>query len=297
MDATGGAGSFNTPSSLAVDISGNVHVADSYNNRVRKVTPAGLVSTSMTGIACQAVAVDRHNNLYMADSTGSASSAIRWLSPAGTFGTMVTGKLGFGDGAGAAVGFRLLAGMAVDAAGNVYVADRTNHAVRKVTPTGVVSTLAGGGVAGFKDGAGSAAAFNAPNGVALDSGGNVYVADTGNHAVRKITPGGVVSTLAGSGAAGLADGVGAAARFRNPYGVAVDGSGNVYVADTDNQVVRKITPAGVVTVFAGRAGVRGHVNGPGGAALFQAPRGVAWGANDSLYVADTGNNAVRRVIP
>jgi len=142
-------------------------------------------------------------------------------------------------------------GVAVDSTGNVYVADSGNQRIRKVTPGGVVITLAGWGTLGFADGTGAAAQFNNPNGVAVDSTGNVYIGDTGNQRIRKVTPGGVVSTLAGSGVMGFADGTGAAAKFNYPKGVAVDSTGNVYVADSGNQRIRKVTPGGVVSTLAG----------------------------------------------
>ena len=148
----------------------------------------------------------------------------------------------------------------MDGSGNVYVADTGNNTIRKITPAGVVSTLAGmAGSSGSADGTGSAARFYYPFGVAVDGSGNVYVADTYNNTIRKITPAGVVSTLAGTaGSSGSADGTGSAAQFYYPCGVAVDGSGNVYVADTDNYTIRKITPAGVVSTLAGLAGKFGQ---------------------------------------
>ena len=163
--------------------------------------------------------------------------------------------------------------MAVDSAGNVYVADTYNHTIRKITPAGVVSTLAGlAGSCGSADGTGANARFYYPYGVAVDSAGNVYVADTDNHTIRKITPGGVVSTLAGlAGSSGSADGTGANARFHYPSGVAVDSAGNVYVADTDNHTIRKITPAGVVSTLAGLAGSYGSADGTGANARFYQP--------------------------
>ena len=180
-------------------------------------------------------------------------------------------------------------GVAVDGAGNVYVADHGNDEIRKITPAGVVTTLAGAaGQAGSADGTGSAARFYDPAGVAVDSAGNVYVADAGNDEIRKITPAGVVTTLAGAaGQAGSADGTGSAARFYIPHGVAVDGAGNVYVADTENDEIRKITPAGVVTTLAGAAGSIGSADGPGSAARFFQPYGVAVDSAGNVYVADT----------
>jgi sugar lactone lactonase YvrE len=165
--------------------------------------------------------------------------------------------IGSADGTGAAARFNYPQGVTADGSGNVYVADSNNFTIRKITPAGVVTTLAGAaGASGSVDGAGAAARFNRPSGLAVDGSGNVYVADTYNHTIRKITPAGVVSTLAGTALAyGSADGTGAAARFFYPQGVAADGSGNVYVADSNNLTIRKITPAGVVTTLAGAAGV------------------------------------------
>jgi sugar lactone lactonase YvrE len=148
------------------------------------------------------------------------------------------------------------------------VADTDNHTIRKITSAGVVTTLAGtAGVSGSTDATGAAAKFRDPRGIATDSAGNVYVADSGNDTIRKITPAGVVTTLAGTtGVSGSTDGTGAAASFRNSYGIATDGAGNVYVADTDNHTIRKITPAGEVTTLAGTAGQNGFTPGalPGG---------------------------------
>ena len=150
-------------------------------------------------------------------------------------------------------------GVAVDSAGNVYVADYANYTIRKMTPAGVVTTLAGSpGQSGSSDGTGSNARFYYPSGVAVDSTGNVYVADNYNSTIRKVTPAGVVTTLAGSPRqTGTNDGVGSNARFNSPYGVAVDSAGNVYVADTGNSTIRKVTPAGVVTTLAGWSGHHG----------------------------------------
>jgi sugar lactone lactonase YvrE len=161
------------------------------------------------------------------------------------------------------------------------------------------STLAGSaGSYGSTNGTGSAAQFNAPFAVAVDSAGNVYVADTANDTIRKVTPAGAVSTLAGkAGSSGSKDATGSAARFYNPSGVAVDGAGNVYVADTLNSTIRKVTPAGVVSTLAGKAGVTGTNNGSGGAARFYYPYGVAVDRATNVYVADTYNLTIRKVTP
>ena len=193
-------------------------------------------------------------------------------------------------------------GVAVDRAGNLYVADCNNHTIVKITPAGVVSTLAGlAGKVGSPDGTGTAARFDCPEGVAVDGSGNVYVADTYNHTIRKITSDGVVTTLAGlaglAGSAGSADGTGSAARFNWPSGVAVDGSGNVYVADTGKNTIRKITTGGVVSTLAGTAGRSGSADGTGSAARFDNPYGVAVDGSSIVYVADTYNNTIRKGSP
>ena len=250
---------FSMPHAGAVDSAGYVYVADSGNHTIRKVTPGGVVTT-LAG---------------MAGSSGSA------------------------DGAGGDARFYYPYGVAVDSAGNVYVADSGNHTIRKVTPGGVVTTLAGmARSAGSADGTGNAARFYCPYGVAVDSAGNVYVGDYNNHTIRKVTSGGVVTTLAGlAGSSGSADGTGSAARFHGPWGVAVDSAGNVYVTDTYNLTIRKVTSSGVVTTLAGLAGSRGSADGTGSAARFNGAYGVAVDSAGTVYVADTGNQTIRKVTP
>ena len=160
----------------------------------------------------------------------------------------------------------------MDSSGNVYVADTANHLIRKITSAGVVNTLAGSGTAGDDDATGTEAQFDHPIGVAVDSFGDVYVADTANHLIRKITSAGVVSTFAGS-TEGYHDATGTAAQFHHPIGVAVDSSGNVYVAEFTNHLIRKITSAGVVSTFAGST--EGYHDATGTAAQFNHPIGVA----------------------
>ena len=180
------------------------------------------------------------SNGLIPDAAGNAgpSPAVQVSTLAGSNGA------GFADGTGAAAQFYNPYGVACDASGNVYVADQNNNRIRKiVAATGAVSTLAGTGTGGFANGTGAAALFYSPTGVACDGSGNVYVADQYNQRIRKIVAAtGAVSTLAGSGTGGFADGTGAVAQFNNPYGVACDGSGNVYVADQSNQRIRLVKP-------------------------------------------------------
>ncbi len=185
-------------------------------------------------------------------------------------------------------------GVVLDEAGNLYVADGgDNNSIRKIGPDGVSTTLAGA-VEGYAEGLGKAASFNTPSGLARDWAGNLYVADTGNNAIRKITPEGKVSTLAGDGLAGDRDGRGAAARFNGPIGVAVDDEGVVYVTDTYNDRIRRIAPNGDVTTIAGGSRA-GKADGPAAQALFDLPTGLAVAANGDLYIADTGNHAIRKL--
>jgi secreted PhoX family phosphatase len=144
------------------------------------------------------------------------------------------------------------------------------------------------GTAGNSDGTGGAARFSSPSQIAIDKGNNLFLADTGNHTIRKITPAGVVTTVAGlAGQSGSADGTGSNARFSSPIGIAVDQSGNLFIGDSDNDTIRKITPGGVVTTFAGLAGVAGSADGTGSAARFNGPRGLAIDPAGNLYVCDT----------
>jgi hypothetical protein len=313
-DATGSAARFRGPASVAVDTNGNVYVADQVNHTIRKVNPAGIVTTlageagrvgSANGAGSAArfnsptgVAVDSTGNVYVADFF---NLTIRKVTPAGVVTTLagLTGAFGSNDGTGSAARFSFPTGVAVDTNGNVYVADAGNSSIRKVTPAGVVTTLAGlADNHGSADGTGSAAQFDVPYGVAVDNAGNVYVTDNGNHNIRKVTPAGVVTTLAGLAVyAGSADGVGSTARFYAPQGVAVDSAGNVYVADTFNNTVRKVTPAGAVTTLAGGAGIYGTADGTGSAVRFNSPNGVAVDSAGNVYVADFYFSTIRKGSP
>lgn len=185
-------------------------------------------------------------------------------------------------------------GVAVDRSGTIYVADTSNNLIRKITSAGVVSTLAGSGTSGAADGTGTAASFSNPLALAIDAQGVLYVCDAGNNAIRRIDTAGVVTTLACGGPAGFADAQGPAARFNSPRGVALSSRGDVYVADFANHRIRKITPAGVVTTFAGndRAGA---ANGASAAASFNDPAGIAIDGKDDLYVGDQGNHLIRKI--
>ncbi len=264
VDGPGASARLRAPTGIAVK-DGTVYFNEYWNGAVRKVTPDGVVS-SVAGLM---------------------------------------GVHGSADGVGAEVRFERSHGIAVGPDGTLYAADCGDHTIRRITPAGVSTTLAGlAHSAGGTDGTGSAARFHGPEGVAVDQQGNVFVADTFSYTVRKITPAGVVTTIAGlAGTKGSADGKGSAARFDVPIGIAIDGHGILYVADggfdtfTGNSTVRKVTPDGTVTTLAGLAGQLGHADGKGSAARFYYPVGIAADKNGTVYVADSRNFTVRQITP
>jgi len=310
-DGRGSAARFNEPSGIAIDAVGNFYVADEYNHRICKVTPNGEVSTLAGGgeggfadgqgrnaqfLFPRGIAVDAAGNLYVVDN---GNHRIRKITPEGEVSVLAGGGPagfyggGFADGEGSVAWFHHPSGITIDAAGNLYVADTWNHSIRRVTPNGEVSTLAGDAEHDFADGEGSSARFNYPHGIAIDATGNLYVADYGNNRIRKVTPAGEVSTLAGGGDSGFADGQGENARFDAPSGIAIDVTGNLYVADNNNNHIRKVTPKGEVSTLAG--GRRGFADGQGSEARFRNPDGIVVDATGNLYVADQKNNRIRKI--
>jgi sugar lactone lactonase YvrE len=301
---------FYSPNSLAVDASGSIYVADTSNSTIRKIT-GGVVSTLAgsagfsgyvdgTGPAARfgypaGVAVDGSGNVYVADPY---YQDIRKITPAGVVTTLAgsPGAVGSADGTGSAARFNWPGRLVLDGSGNLLVADTNNHTIRKITPAGVVTTVAGlANTSGSADGTGSAARFNGPTGLAFDVAGNLYISDERNNTLRKMTPAGVVTTVAGlAGTPGSSDGTGSAARFNYPEGLALDrGTGDLYVTEVGNQIIRKVTAAGVVSTVAGTPGVLGSADGPASSAQFTTPASVILLADGSLLIADTGNHTLR----
>lgn len=302
--------SFDNPAGIAAQPDGGLLVTDASSQLVRTVSATGDVSTlagggpagSVDGLGSAAsfrtlggIARDAQGNAYVAETGG---HRIRQITPVGQVRTVAgNGVAGSLDGDLASATLNSPGGVAVGANGELYVVELVGNVVRRVSLSDRVTTFAGSGARGNADGTALNASFRNPYGIAIDKAGNLYIADTTNNLIRKITPAGVVSTLAGSVLAGAEDGTGASASFFSPFGVAVDGDGNVFVADADNHLLRMVTPKGVVSTLAGQPGVAGRADGRGAAAQFSRPFGVAVGADGALYVADTANNTIRKVTP
>ena len=245
---------FNRPSGVALDAQGNAYVADQLNNTIRKITPAGVVSVFA--------------------------------------GNGTPGYLDFPIGTTAA--FYMPENLIMDNQGNLLVADTGNGSIRQISPAGEVTTLAGSGQDGYVDGPANSARFSDPAGLAQNGLGNVYVADASNYRIRRIDLTGNVTTLAGSGVRGFLDGPAATARFYEPHGMGLDAAGNLYIADATNNRIRKLTPAGVVSTYAGVA-TAGYLDGPAATARFNDPIGVAVDASGDVYVMERGNQRLRRI--
>ncbi len=296
------------PTGLAIDSSGNLYIADSLNNRVRKVAGTTISTIAGSGVfsysgdggpataaqlnAPEAVAVDAAGNIYIADT---ANNVVRQISTKGVISTIAgNGTAGFGGDGGAAPSAQLSApqGVAVDASGNVFVADTANARVRKISG-GTITTVAGSGTQGYAgDGAAATSAqLITPVGLTVDKSGNLYITDVSASVVRKVAPNGIITTVAGNGSQGYSGDTGpaAAAMLNGPQGVAVDASGNLYISDTLNGVIRKVTASGTISTFAGN-GIDGYAGdgGPATSAEFGSPTGIVVDSAGNLYIADSG---------
>ena len=302
-DGNGNTARFRNPWGIAVDANGNLYVADAANNRIRKITPAGSVTTLAGGNIGFAdgtgadalfryptgVAVDNIGNVFVADMQ---NNAIRKITQNGTVTTIAGGTFGNTDGIGNLAQFNAPYGIAIDNNGILYIADRENSRIRKITNESIVTTLAGSTI-GFADGTGTQAQFWNPFAVAVDAFGNIIVGET--HRIRKITSAGEVTTLAGSlnGGIGTTNGIASGALFNTPTGFALSPTGEFYIADRGNHRIRKIDVNEIVSTFAGST--NGFGNGIGTAAQFYYPNGIVLAPDGNFYVTDAANDCVRKI--
>ena len=316
---------FHDPMGLAIDAGGNLYVSDWVNHRIRMIAPDGTVTTIAGSgtpgpysdivdgpvnaarlFGPEGLAVDSRGNIYVADTL---NNRIRCITPDGRVTTIAGSGPGtvYGfdgalvDGPGNVARFNDPSDVTVNAAGDLFVTDRLNHVIRKITPDGQVSTFAGSGQPGTTDGMGTDASFELPNRIAIDDKGNLYVTEgrfldfgerTYGFRVRMITPDSNVTTLAGTGEPGYRDGPALSAEFDVPIGIDVDAKGNVYVVDSGAHRIRRISPDGTVSTVAGN-GLAGYVDGPAAEAEFWHPADIAVAPDGRLYVADWKNHRIR----
>jgi len=309
-DGSGLSALFNNPQGLAVDNNNNIYVSDSFNNYIREISPAGTTSTlagsrvigyadgpaaAAAFYAPYGLVVDANGNTYAADF---GNNVIRKITPAGIVSTYAgSGQAGYQNGSATSgqlknstdslAIFNNPEGLAIDAAGNIYVADRGNNVIRKISPAGRVVTVAGTRTAGDVDATGEYASFNNPSGLAVDGQGNLYVSDQGNSAIRKITPAGVTTTIAGGPLQPTV--------INFPSALAIDKQGNLYITDEGGRILQ-YTQNNVLYLLAGTLNTSGFLNGSGSLALFNNPQAITVDANGVIYVADTGNNCIRKIV-
>jgi hypothetical protein len=307
------------PSEAILDPSGNVYIADSYNNVIRLVNTSGVISTfAGNGVGNYygdggpataaelntpyAVAIDVTGNVYIVDSY---NNAIRMVNTSGIISTFAgyDGFFGYsGDGGPAtAADLDFPTGVAADASGNIYIADNENNVIRLVNTSGIINTIAGNGIAGFTGDGGQAtsAELNYPLGVMVNSTGNIYISDYDNERIRVINTGGIISTIVGNGVSGYSGdgGPASAAELFSPWGITMDGSGNLYIADADNNVIREVNTGNIISTIAGNYAYGSGFSGDGGAATsaeLYNPTGVALDGSGVLYITDQANNRVRK---
>lgn len=305
------------PYAAVFDASGNMYISDANNHRIRKVDLNGIITT-YAGTGAQGASgdggaanlarfsfpygmvFDGLGNLFVADYN---NHRIRKITPSGIISTFAgTGVQGFSGDGGAANLAQLSypISLAVDASNNIYIADGSNHRIRKVNTSGIISTVAGNGIAGDTGDGGPAtsAKFQSPYAVALDGNGNIYIAAYGNNKVRKVNTSGIISTFAGNGVLGYSGDGGSApvANIAGPYGLATDLSGNIYIAESIGQRIRKVDGSGIITTYVG-TGVGGY-GGDGAScnlAQINGPAGISFDAMGNFYIADVGNNRIRKV--
>ena len=281
-DGTGTAAQFNWPYGMVLNAGGTLYVADNANSAIRQVSPAGVVSTLANVGGASSLAIDLHGVIYVGSE---GNGPLTKVSPSGVVSSL--------PGAAATHAFNYPRGLAIDAQGTLYVGEIAGR-ILKISPAGAVTVLAGDSTGGYVDGPGAAARFDGVQSLAVDAQGTLYVGDAGNARIRKVSPAGVVTTLAGSGIMGGADGVGQTAQFGTLYGLIVDAQSTLYA--TDGSTVRRISANGEVKTLAGDNNQSGYVDGPGTTARFSRVTGICGSPQTGLYVADFDNNRIRKLI-
>ncbi|HET7000916.1 MAG TPA: IPT/TIG domain-containing protein [Puia sp.] len=295
---------------IASDASGNYYFGDSDSGRVRKISASGVLSTvAGTGVLGNAdgpvatatlgtvhgIALDSHGNIFV---TTLGYNTIREISTTGVVSTFAgdpNGSSGSVDGTGTAARFNLPVGIVLDKSDNVFVTDAGTNKIRKITPAGVVTTVAGSGATGSADGTGAAASFNGAWGIGIDANDNLYVCDVQNYKIRKVTPAGVVTTFAGDGTIGVTDGPALSARFNGAQGIVQDKSGNFYVTDGGSNKIRMISPDGQVYTLAGNL-TNSSIDGSGNFASFSSPLGITIDPSGVMAVVDRGTQKIRKIV-
>ncbi len=313
---------FSTPTFARFDAAGNLYVADGGNARIRVVNSSGVINTFAGGLSLafdsgdggqataagigspNSVATDTHGNVYIATANYDATAGpwLRMVNASGVISTISGGIYGLGGDGGPATAAEYISilDIAVDGAGNIYIADFYANRVRKIDASGMVSTFAGGGSSSGEGIPATSAVLSGPQGLAVDGSGNVYIANSSDHQVRKVNAAGLITTIAGNGTAGTSGDGGAAtaAELRSPRGLVVDNSGNIYISDDQANNLRKIDASGIITTIAG-TGTAGY-SGDGGSPLladFNIPTGVTVDGTGNIYIVDGDNNVVRKVCP
>jgi len=304
-DGERGKESFYHPRGITVDADENLFVADQHNHRIRKISKEGIVTTiagnsnplgNEDGKGTLAtfrhpagIVSDIEGNLFVTDL---GKHRIRKITKEGVVSTIAGSSRGYANGMGTEAMFNHPYRIIIDLNKNLFVTDYYNHRIRKISPSGMVNTFAGSGIRGDLDGVNLHAQFNCPRGIATDPLGNIYVSD--DHRIRKISPQGSVTTIAGSSQRGKLDGVGSSAQFSYPDGIAIDCMGNLFVSDRGNHRIRKVSEKGEVTTLAGST--EGFADGRGSRAQFANPIGIVIDGKGDVFVCDFANHLIRKIM-